>query len=181
VPRLVTGRTEAHAWVGVRVCSRETEGADPMDEPEAKTIREWRTLRGLPEVELAERVGTGVAMLRHWEDAGYDPTAQCGLALATALQTPVDTILYGRYVRGFTLPGYQFILAARGRDDWGWKARIVEWGSEKDVGEWFLERANAGWLTEGATATEALDGLEQRIREWLGLSRARNERSFNRC
>lgn len=112
-------------------------------------------------------VGVDVHTLHHWERDGYDSTAQRGLALATALGTPVDTINFGRYLRGLVLPGFEFILAAWGRDDLGWKARIAEWRGEGEIAPPFAARANAGWLEAGQNSTLTLDRVERGIRAAL--------------
>lgn len=144
-----------------------------MTESCPKSIRRWREACNLSEDDLALMVGTGARTIRHWEYAGYDPAAQCGLALAAALGTTVDAIEYGRYVRGLALSGHQFILSARGRDDWGWRARIAEWGADGTVDPWFAAQANDGWLESGLSAESALDRVERGIRSYLEPSRRR--------
>ena len=135
-----------------------------MSENRVKSIQAWRQLRRFSTEELARVVGTGARTIEHWERAGYDYTARCAIPLADALQTPVDTIDFGHYVRSLELPGLRVILAARGRDDWGWKARVVEWQAGDPVDPWFAQRADAGWLELGPTAEAALDRVEAGIR-----------------
>ena len=136
----------------------------PVNDDPPKTIKEWREARGFSQEDLARLVGADAKTICYWEHLGYEPTAQRGLALAWALGTPVDTIVFGRYLRGLTLPACLFILAARGRDDLGWKARIAEWRAEDHVDARFAARVDAGWLESGASAREALDRLEHGIR-----------------
>jgi DNA-binding XRE family transcriptional regulator len=97
-----------------------------MARDQPKTMSEWREVRGLSEEDLAQLLGTDARTIPHWEQSGYDPTALRGFTLAWSLDTPVYTIVFGRYLRGLVLPRCQFILAARGRDDLDWKARIVK-------------------------------------------------------
>jgi transcriptional regulator with XRE-family HTH domain len=142
-----------------------------------RTLNAWREARHLSLDDVARLAGVDPDELRRWERTGY-PTHQGGpvraIALADALQAPLEMIDFGPHVRGFTAAGCQFVLATNGRDDRGWETFVAEWrtaehGSRGAPGG-LGTRANSRMRTPGRSSPASLDRVEGEIRQLINAA-----------
>jgi hypothetical protein len=119
-------------------------------------------------VEGLWRAGAGVSPLgiKRWETTGEPPAearARC-IAVARALEVPLDHLDLGVFRRGFSEAGAHFVLCTRARDGHGWDAWVESW------------EATDAWASSTAayvpvarvnapTAISALDALEAKLRD----------------
>jgi transcriptional regulator with XRE-family HTH domain len=145
----------------------------PLQETiERRTLKEWREAKQLTPDDLA-RAGSGIApaMILQWEAEGEPPTDALPhlIALARALDVPLEQLDLGANRRGFSEEGYDFVIFARGRDDLRWRARIGAWGwpATGTVPPAIMERTGSRARAIGTTIEAALDALENELRELI--------------
>jgi hypothetical protein len=141
-----------------------------MTQGKRRTLKAWRAEKKLTP-EALWRAGAGISpdVIRRWEQSG-EPPAEArghGIAVAQALGVPVDLLDFGASRRGFTEAGYQFVLAARGRDATGWEAIVEDWKGPDPWSSAVAMRANIGPRSNGPVKAAALDALEAELRELI--------------